>query len=225
MTSLSIRTESDQDYAQIDEIQESAFGQPDEARLVRSLRIATTPHLSFAASDGDELVGHVFLSPVEIEGSSDATACAGLAPLAVRPDAHPSRRSREGCGHRARSRGTRRMPAIGLEGRLSSRRPRILLAIRLRVVRPTRVALRERGLRLCLSISRNDTRIARGLSRLGALQQCLRRTLGLAFSRPDDCLERLRAIRSGDRLPNAIRRNESRPPLNRSWVRSAFRSG
>ena len=87
MASLLIKPESDQDYAQIDEIQELAFGQPGEARLVRSLRRVAAPTLSLVARDGDELVGHVFFSPVEIEGSSDAPACAGLAPLAVRPEA------------------------------------------------------------------------------------------------------------------------------------------
>jgi len=83
---LSIRREDERDYDLIDEIEVSAFGRPGEARLVRSLRSGATPYLSLVASHGDELVGHVFLSPVTIEDASAAPVCAGLAPLAVRPE-------------------------------------------------------------------------------------------------------------------------------------------
>jgi len=83
---LSIRREEERDYDLIDEIETAAFGEPGEAQLVRSLRNAATPNLSLVAILRDELVGHAFLSPVTIEDAPTAPACAGLAPLAVRPD-------------------------------------------------------------------------------------------------------------------------------------------
>jgi putative acetyltransferase len=86
MTSLSIRAERHEDFVRIDEIEELAFGRPGEARLVRSLRVDATPFLSLVASYGDVPVGHIFLSPIEIEGPPAAPRCAGLAPLAVHPD-------------------------------------------------------------------------------------------------------------------------------------------
>jgi putative acetyltransferase len=86
MKRLSIRPECDEDFVQIDDIERSAFGQPGEARLVRSLRANATPFLSLVASRGGELEGHVFLSPIEIETATLAPRCAGLAPLAVRSD-------------------------------------------------------------------------------------------------------------------------------------------
>lgn len=86
MEDLSIRREDERDYDLIDEIETSAFGRPGEARLVRSLRLSATPYLSLVASRGEELVGHILLSPVTIEDAVAAPACAGLAPLAVRAD-------------------------------------------------------------------------------------------------------------------------------------------
>jgi putative acetyltransferase len=86
MTSLSVRAERHEDFIRIDEIEELAFGRPGEARLVRSLRVDATPFLSLVASYADVPVGHIFLSPVEIEDSPAAPRCAGLAPLAVHPD-------------------------------------------------------------------------------------------------------------------------------------------
>lgn len=84
---LSIGRERERDALRIDEIQEAAFGQPDEARLVRRLRAEASPHLSLVASSGGILVGHIFLSPVRIEGAIPGPSCAGLAPVAVLPEA------------------------------------------------------------------------------------------------------------------------------------------
>ena len=67
-------------------MQEAAFGQPDEARLVDRLRQECRPAVSRVALRGEQIVGHVFVSPVTIEGDGPAApACGGLAPLAVLP--------------------------------------------------------------------------------------------------------------------------------------------
>ena len=51
------------------------------------LRVAAEPQLSLVAARDGEPVGHVFFSPIRIEGPSPAPAAAGLAPLAVLPEA------------------------------------------------------------------------------------------------------------------------------------------
>lgn len=84
---LTIRPEREEDHPLIDRIQESAFGRPDEARLVRSLRSAASPHRSLVAVEDDRLVGHIFFSPVRIEGPGSGPACTGLAQVAVVPEA------------------------------------------------------------------------------------------------------------------------------------------
>lgn len=87
MSRLEIRPERPSDTARVDEIQRAAFGQADEARLVEALRERAKPYLSLVAELSGELVGHVMFSPVSIEGSGDPPPLAGLAPLAVAPEA------------------------------------------------------------------------------------------------------------------------------------------
>jgi len=83
---FAIREETPADYARVDQIQEAAFGGPAEARLVRSLRTSAKPRLSLVAETRGALVGHIFFSPVSIEGPAVAPRSAGLAPLAVVPE-------------------------------------------------------------------------------------------------------------------------------------------
>lgn len=85
MPEPAIREESPADQLRVDEIQEAAFGRTAEADLVRTLRTSARPGLSLVAELEGELVGHVFFSPVRIEGPADSPAAAGLAPLAVSP--------------------------------------------------------------------------------------------------------------------------------------------
>lgn len=72
------------------EIQQAAFGRPGEADLVDALRATAHPRLSLVAERKGELVGHVFFSPVALQGEAAAPACAGLAPLGVWPAAQGS---------------------------------------------------------------------------------------------------------------------------------------
>ena len=60
---------------------------------MRALRAEARPIVSLVAERDSELVGHVLVSPVSIEGEQTPLRAAGLAPLAVDPD-----RQRRGAG-------------------------------------------------------------------------------------------------------------------------------
>ncbi len=91
---MDIRAEKPEDIEAIHRVNVAAFGRESEADLVDRLRgIAST--LSFVAVEFEQIVGHIFFSPVVIEPnecSAKEGACAndlwilGLAPLAVLPD-------------------------------------------------------------------------------------------------------------------------------------------
>lgn len=88
-----IRPEAPQDQSAVFRINELAFGQPNEARLVDALRPAARPYLSLAAVEGDQVVGHILFTPVTIEFEGSASSALGLAPMAVIPE-----RQRQGIG-------------------------------------------------------------------------------------------------------------------------------
>ena len=101
--SVEVRPETPDDVAAIDAVVRAAFGQPDEARLVEALRAGADPQVSLVAVADAAIVGHVFFSPVTVDGTdllgSDLLGM-GLGPLAVAP-AHQhrgigSRLSRDG---------------------------------------------------------------------------------------------------------------------------------
>lgn len=79
-----VRPEVDADVVAIDAVLEAAFGQRDEADLVRALRTddAWLPSLSLVALTDGVVVGHVALTRAMVD---DAPVLA-LAPLAVLPD-------------------------------------------------------------------------------------------------------------------------------------------
>lgn len=91
---MRVRAEEPTDFDAIDDIVEAAFGQPDEARLVRRLRDsdAYVPDLTLVADDDGEVVGHIMLSYAELKGET-TTRVLSLAPLAVWPG-----RQRDGVG-------------------------------------------------------------------------------------------------------------------------------
>ncbi|MGB8003245.1 MAG: N-acetyltransferase [Gaiellaceae bacterium] len=90
---MRIRAETPTDLQAIREINEQAFGRKLEADLVDTIRASDrfVPELSLVADDGDELVGHVLLSYVDLEPG--AHQILQLGPLAVRPP-----RQRRGVG-------------------------------------------------------------------------------------------------------------------------------
>jgi putative acetyltransferase len=67
-------------------VHEAAFGRPDEARLVAKLRQEVRPCVSFVAEGRERVIGHVFFSPVTIEGARPGVLAGGLAPVGVLPD-------------------------------------------------------------------------------------------------------------------------------------------
>lgn len=85
---LIIRPESRSQAHAVGKIHELAFGRPAEARLVEALRQSDgfLPQLSLVATQDKELVGHILLSPIAIQGEGPATPALALAPLAVLPE-------------------------------------------------------------------------------------------------------------------------------------------
>jgi putative acetyltransferase len=80
-----VRDEIDSDYEAVRGIHEAAFGQAGEARLVELLRTSAFPRVSLVAERAGELAGHVFVSPVTIEGRPPRSPCGGLGPVGVKP--------------------------------------------------------------------------------------------------------------------------------------------
>ena len=90
-----IRPETPDDAASIDAVTEAAFGQRDEADLVRALRedAAWLPDLSLVAVEGQLVVGHVALTRATVDGAS----VLALAPLSVVPTTRGSGSGRHSC--------------------------------------------------------------------------------------------------------------------------------
>lgn len=83
---MEIRAEHPEDISAIRQVNIAAFGRTDEADLVDRLRgIDST--LSFVAVEAEQILGHIFFSPVTIEGEwADDLFLLGLAPVAILPD-------------------------------------------------------------------------------------------------------------------------------------------
>lgn len=83
---MEVRAEKPENVEAVRKINVAAFGRSNEADLVDRLRgIAST--FSFVAVESEQIVGHIFFSPVEIEGECvDDLLMLGLAPVAVLPN-------------------------------------------------------------------------------------------------------------------------------------------
>lgn len=83
---MEIRAEQPGDIEAIRNVNVVAFERGSEADLVDRLRgVAST--LSFVAIESEQVVGHIFFSPVEIEREcADGLLVLGLAPIAVLPN-------------------------------------------------------------------------------------------------------------------------------------------
>ena len=89
LMSLVIRPETESDYQAIEEVNELAFGQPAEGKLVKNLRKNPRfiTRLSLVAEIEEKVVGHILFFPVKIESvSGDQKAIISLAPMAVLPE-------------------------------------------------------------------------------------------------------------------------------------------
>jgi putative acetyltransferase len=81
-----VRRERPEDIAAIRQVNEQAFGRPDEADLVDVLRARGKAVLSLVAAEGDRIVGHILFSPVTIDSGDRTFPAVGLAPMAVLPE-------------------------------------------------------------------------------------------------------------------------------------------
>lgn len=82
---MQIQAEQPQDVAAIRQVNLAAFGRSGEADLVDGLR-GQASTFSFVAIEFEQIIGHIFFSPVTIEGKgSEDLFILGLAPVAVLP--------------------------------------------------------------------------------------------------------------------------------------------
>ncbi len=107
---ITIREEAQEDRPAIREINELAFGTPEEVELVDRLRSDGLVLASLVACDGGEVVGHILFSELPIETAGRRIRGAALAPMAVRPD-----RQRQGLGSALVRRGLEACRALGVE--------------------------------------------------------------------------------------------------------------
>lgn len=82
---MSIRVEKPSDIETIWRINAEAFETEEEADLVDVLRASGVSYISLVYEENDELVGHIFFTPVELLGDTSGLRIIGLAPMAVIP--------------------------------------------------------------------------------------------------------------------------------------------
>jgi putative acetyltransferase len=103
-----VRAETAEDRRAVRRVNEMAFGRPGEADLVDALRAGARPHISLVAVLDEQVVGHIFFSPVSIESEGDVLTAMGLAPMAVLPEYQ-----KQGIGGRLVREGLRECQRIG----------------------------------------------------------------------------------------------------------------
>jgi putative acetyltransferase len=82
---IAIRIELPADIDGVRTVNEKAFGQPQEARIVDAIRQACPEALSSVAVLSGQIVGHILFSPVTVAGADREVRGMGLAPMAVLP--------------------------------------------------------------------------------------------------------------------------------------------
>jgi len=83
-----IRNERKNDYNQIKKINDLAFGQKNEGKMIEALRKTSDYNylLSLVAEIKDKIVGHVLFYPIKIRNKADKCTLLSLAPMAVHPE-------------------------------------------------------------------------------------------------------------------------------------------
>ncbi len=81
-----VRAETIEDGDAVRRVNELAFGRSNEADLVDLLRQNAHPHISLVAIVDEQVVGHIFFSPVSVESEVGVFTAMGLAPMAVLPE-------------------------------------------------------------------------------------------------------------------------------------------
>lgn len=84
-----IRAERKEDFEQISEVNDAAFGQTEESELIRKLRQKSdfNTNLSLVAVDvdNDQIVGHILFYPIKIRADNCDYQTLSLAPMSVLP--------------------------------------------------------------------------------------------------------------------------------------------
>ena len=83
---IEVRQESGGDAAAIRSVQEQAFNEEDEAKVVDMLRASDSIVLSLVAVAAGQVVGHVLFSPVTVGSSPPGSRWVALGPIGVLPD-------------------------------------------------------------------------------------------------------------------------------------------
>jgi predicted N-acetyltransferase YhbS len=85
---IKIRSEEKEDYNEIRIINELAFNQKNEGKLVDDLRKKSDYNhlLSLVAETKGKIVGHILFYPIKIKNETDEFIVLSLAPMAVHPD-------------------------------------------------------------------------------------------------------------------------------------------
>ena len=107
---VSIRCERPEDYEKITAVNNSAFGQPNEGRLVTSLRNRKDfdPSVSLVAELNGDIVGHILFHPIKIKSDKGVYNSIALAPMCVTPGLQ-----RKGVGSLLVEEGIRRLKKLG----------------------------------------------------------------------------------------------------------------
>jgi putative acetyltransferase len=82
---IEIRKEAPADHDWVRMLNDAAFGQPEEGRIVDLLRHSCPETLSLVAELDGQIVGHLFFSPATIGRRNGEIKGMGLAPMAVLP--------------------------------------------------------------------------------------------------------------------------------------------
>ncbi|MEG1591504.1 GNAT family N-acetyltransferase [Chryseobacterium sp.] len=84
------RQESQNDFQEVFELNNKAFGQDNEAKLVNALRDNPNvfiPELSIVATKNEKIIGHILLTKINIQDDNkNLHESLGLAPMAVLPE-------------------------------------------------------------------------------------------------------------------------------------------
>lgn len=83
---IEIRDERPHDRADVREVNERAFGRPEEAALVDMLRAASKALVSLVALDQARIVGHILFVPVTVALAPENFSGVGLGPMSVLPE-------------------------------------------------------------------------------------------------------------------------------------------
>lgn len=81
-----VRAERIGDHELVRRVNELAFDRRNEADLVDALRANARPCISLVAVVDEQVIGHIFFSPVSVESEAGAFTATGLAPMAVLPE-------------------------------------------------------------------------------------------------------------------------------------------